>query len=224
VIKYVPLQPCLRSGHDFYKIWKSCAAELRLCFSLSHEHIYRYGQSTWCVSDRYEQLVTVAVEVLAISSWKHLSQVSVLDNSSSRAVESIVIWIFNDEKNHYQFPRILTSPIHQVARHLIIILMCHIVNVKCPCNTVYTQLFFFIEKPLLLRHVSELIAPSSGRTSLRRVHYCNAFGLSLTVLSPAPYYEHRTRQNFHHNLITRFAVSTKQDTPINPISATISKF
>jgi hypothetical protein len=41
-------------------------------------------------------------------------------------------------------------------------------NVKCLCYTIYTQLFFFMEKALLGRHVSELIAPSSGRESLRR--------------------------------------------------------
>jgi hypothetical protein len=57
--------------------------------------------------------------------------------------------------------------------------MCHVVNVKCLCNTVYTQLFFFIEKALLGRHVSELIAPASGRASLLTLRYCNAFGLSL---------------------------------------------
>jgi hypothetical protein len=53
---------------------------------------YRHGKTTWRVSDRYERLVTVAAEVLATPCWKHLSQVSVLDSSSSRAVESIV-WV-----------------------------------------------------------------------------------------------------------------------------------
>jgi hypothetical protein len=50
---------------------------------------YSYGQSTWCVDER---LVTVAAEVLATSCWKHLSQVSVLNSSSSCAVQSIV-WV-----------------------------------------------------------------------------------------------------------------------------------
>jgi hypothetical protein len=52
----------------------------------------RCGQTTWRMSDRYGRLVTVAVHVLATSCWKHLSQASVLDSSSSRAVESIV-WV-----------------------------------------------------------------------------------------------------------------------------------
>jgi hypothetical protein len=53
---------------------------------------YTYGQTTWRLSDRYERLVTVAAEVLSTPRWKHLSQVSVPDSSSSRAVESIV-WV-----------------------------------------------------------------------------------------------------------------------------------
>jgi hypothetical protein len=53
------------------------------------------------------------------------------------------------------------------------------IKVGCLCNTIYTQLFFFIEKILLQQHVSKLIAPSSGRMSLHRLHYCNAFRLSL---------------------------------------------
>jgi hypothetical protein len=57
--------------------------------------------------------------------------------------------------------------------------MRHVVNVKCLCNTIYTQLFFFIEKTLLRRHVSELTAPSSGHMSLRRLRYCSDFRLSL---------------------------------------------
>jgi hypothetical protein len=47
---------------------------------------------TWANNSARERLVTVGAEVLATSCWKHLSQVSVLNSSSSRAVESIV-WV-----------------------------------------------------------------------------------------------------------------------------------
>jgi hypothetical protein len=78
-------------------------------------YIYNCGQTTWRVSDRYERLVTVAVEVLATPCWKQLSQVSVLDSSSSRAVESIVRCVSNYENNRYQFPGIATSPTREVV-------------------------------------------------------------------------------------------------------------
>jgi hypothetical protein len=51
---------------------------------------YICGRTTLRVSDRYERLVMVAAEVLAMPCGKHLSQVSDLDSSSSRAAESIV--------------------------------------------------------------------------------------------------------------------------------------
>jgi hypothetical protein len=56
--------------------------------------IYRYWQTTVSMNNHYEKLITVAVEVLATPCWKHVSQVSVLDSSSSHAVESTVyaIW------------------------------------------------------------------------------------------------------------------------------------
>jgi hypothetical protein len=59
-----------------------------------------------------------------------------------------------------------------------IILMGHVVNVTCICNTVYTQLIILHREHFLRRHVTGLIAPSSGRTSLRGILYCNAFRLS----------------------------------------------
>jgi hypothetical protein len=60
-------------------------------FLASHWNLkYRYGQPTWHVSDSYKQLITAVVDVLAMPCWKHWSQVSVLDSSSSRAVESTV--------------------------------------------------------------------------------------------------------------------------------------
>jgi hypothetical protein len=36
--------------------------------------LYRYGQTTWRVSDRYEQLEMIAAEVLVTPYWKHLAQ------------------------------------------------------------------------------------------------------------------------------------------------------
>jgi hypothetical protein len=48
------------------------------------------GQLLGRVGDRYERLVKVAAEILATSSRKHLSQVSVLDSSSSRTILSLV--------------------------------------------------------------------------------------------------------------------------------------
>jgi hypothetical protein len=58
---------------------------------------YDFGQTTWRVSGRYLRLVTVAVGVLATPCWKHLSQVSVLDSSSCRAVESTVRCVINHQ-------------------------------------------------------------------------------------------------------------------------------
>jgi hypothetical protein len=93
------LSPCSwRVEHDWKRV--SMLRSLQFAFSVlradkkytvSDTH-HRCGQITWRVSDRYERLVTVAVEVLATPCWKHLSQVSVLDSSSSRAVEYIV-WV-----------------------------------------------------------------------------------------------------------------------------------
>jgi hypothetical protein len=57
-----------------------------------HLNMYKYGQNIWCVSDRYERLVTVAAEVLTTPGWKHSSQVPVMDSGSSRAIKSTV-WV-----------------------------------------------------------------------------------------------------------------------------------
>jgi hypothetical protein len=57
-------------------------------YSAASSCLYNHRHTAWRVSDRYERLVTVVVQVLITSCCKYLSQVSVLDSSSRRAVKS----------------------------------------------------------------------------------------------------------------------------------------
>jgi hypothetical protein len=67
--------------------------------------------------------------------------------------------------------------------------------------------FFFLEKTLLRRHVSELIAPSSGRMSPRSLRYCSVFGLSWDVIRTLKIKNYWIEKCFwrSHPLITVFA-------------------
>lgn len=70
---------------------------------------YRYGQTNWQVSDRFERLVAAVAEILVTLRRKHFSETSVLDSSSSLGVVSAIRCVSEVYYNRYQFSRTMLT-------------------------------------------------------------------------------------------------------------------